>query len=272
MKAIVAKILFRLFLLALLGAGLWLWFALSPVRHAPGVLVVSPPIRTAPGSTAARPSLQLKPVENYTLRDVGGLRLAGRVLAAKRYRDAQARLAPLDVLIGWGPMSDSTFVRQLTIEQGERTSTVQWKGEEPPLPPGEIAASSLHLHLIPADREIATFLGELKVGTLVDFRGTIVEAEKGDFHWRSTPGDDRNAARELFLLQRAGVFDGNQNLAEKEARDQLADARDNLNRWYQCLAEQRAKLDPNDAEAVHAFNREAQRYMEAAHPEAADAP
>src|SRR5690606_24527508 len=129
LKPILARILFRLFLLALLGAGLWLWFALSPVRHAPGVLIVSPPIRTAPGSTAARPSLKLKPIENYTLRDVAGLRLHGRVLAAKRYRDAHARLAPLDVLIGWGSMSDSTVVRELTIQQGERTSTVQWKGE-----------------------------------------------------------------------------------------------------------------------------------------------
>lgn len=272
MKPIVAKILFRLFLLALLGAGLWLWFALSPVRHAPGVLVVSPPIRTTPGSTAARPSLKLKPIENHTLNDVAGLRLAGRVLAAKRYRDAQARLAPLDVLIGWGPMSDSTFVRQLTIQQENRTSTVQGKGNRTPLSPEEIAHSTLHLHLIPATPEIATFLGELKVGTLVDFRGTVVEATRGNFHWRSTPGDDRHPPRQLLLLQRAGLFDGNQDLAGKEARDQLADARDNLNRWYQCLAEQRAKLDLNDAEAVHLFNREAQRYMKAAHPETADAP
>ncbi len=272
MKSILAKILFRLFLLALLGAGIWLWFALSPIRHAPGVLIRSAPVQTLPGSTAVRPLLKLEPVQNYVLSDVAGLHLHGRVLAAKRYRDPHARLAPLDVLIGWGPMSDTAYVRQLTFRLEDRLSTPEWKGKTPPVPPAEIARSSAHLHLIPANREIATFLGTLKVGMLVDFRGTVVHAQKGEFQWRSSLLGDTPPSRQLLLLQSAKLFDGNQYLAAKEAKAQLADSRANLDRWYECLVDQRAKLHADDPEAVRAFNREAQRYMEAAHPKETNAP
>lgn len=272
MKPILARILFRLFLLALLGAGIWLWFALSPVRHAPGVLIRSAPIQTLPGSTAARPLLELEPVQNYVLSDVAGLHLHGRVLAAKRYRDPHARLAPLDVLIGWGPMSDTAYLRQLTFRLENRLSTFEGKGEKPPVPAAEIAHSTAHLHLIPANREIATFLGTLKVGMLVDFRGTVVHAQKGEFQWLSSLLGAPSPSHQLLLLQSAKLFDGNQDLAAKEAKAQLADSRASLDRWYQCLADQRAKLNAGDPEAVRAFNREAQRYMEAAHPMDSNAP
>jgi hypothetical protein len=44
-----------------------------------------------------------------------------RVLSKNRYHfDSEADLAPLDLALGWGPMSDSRIVDEFSISQGHR--------------------------------------------------------------------------------------------------------------------------------------------------------
>lgn len=271
MKQLAAKIFLRLVLLALLGSGFWLWFALSPVRHAPGVLIKSDPIQinvTSSSNPAPLPS-----IAGFTLTRLADYHFHGRVLSVKRYHDANASLVPIDVAVGWGPMSDSAVLSKLSISQGNRFYFYEWQGQ-PPIPKEEIIAHSANVHIIPANREIASMLGRLKTGHLIDFKGVLVEAKKGPFVWRSSlkREDSGPGACELLYLTKAGLFSGNQDLAKEESREQLQETHADLRRWYETLQKRRETLDFKDPQAVREYNLEAQRYMAAAHPESLATP
>jgi len=263
-KSIITRVIFRLFLLALLGGGVWLWFALSPVRHAPGVLIRCEPLRVA-GEPVA-----LEPVGGYDLRRVARFHLDARVLGVKRYRDAHASLSPIDVLVGWGPMSDSAVLDRITLRQEERGYRWEARG----VPDEVIRRHSANLHLVLANPEVAALVSQFLPGSLVSLRGELVEASRGDFPWSASlsRGDSRGQAGELMRVSRTRWFNGDPDLAAKEEAALLEEAHPDLQRWYLLLREKRDKLDLNDAEAVRAFNREARQYMEAAHPEPSPSP
>ncbi len=258
MKSLAAKIFFRLLLLALLGAGVWLWFALSPVRHAPGILIQNAPIQTDGDATPIPAS-----IKEYELTRLAGFHIQGRVLSVQRYHDTQSALAPFDLVLGWGPMSDTKVLSDLTFSQRSREYSFRWNAK-PLLAAEEAVKQSANLHLIPANREIAALFGQLKPGYLVDFRGGLVEARKGSFLWRSSlvRDDTGPGSGELFYVTQACFFDGSQNLAAEG----VAKTEDDLKRWFNALAQRRQSLDLNDPAAVREFNLEAQRYMAAAHP------
>ena len=258
MKAIITRIIFRLFLLALLGGGIWLWFALSPVRHAPGVLIRSEPLQIA-----SEP-VELEPVGGYQLRRLARFHLDARVLSVKRYRDGHTALSPIDVVVGWGPMSDSAVLDRVTLRQEGRS--YQWKASE--VPDGVIRRNSANLHLVLANPEVAALVSQFRPGSLVSLRGELVEAARGDFHWSSSLRRDDAGVKggELMRVTRARWFNGDQDIAAKEEQLLLEEARPDLQRWYRLLQQKRETLDPADPEAVRAFNCEAQRYMKAAHP------
>ena|GEM_PF-1278420 len=270
-NSLAAKILLRLLLLALLGAGVWLWFALSPVRHAPGILIPNAPVQTETEPFVLAERLP-GPAGEYTLTQLAGLHIWGRVLSVQRYRDDRAALAPMDILLGWGEMSDSRVISELALSQAGRDYTLRWKAS-PLLDPGAAARQCANLHVIPANAEIGRLLGQLKPGCLVDFRGSLVEArkketQKEEFLWRSSlqRDDTGPGSGELILLTQARFFAGNQKRAVESARVLQAETQDDLKRWFDSLQQRRQNLDVNDPAAVREFNLEAQRYMTAAHP------
>jgi hypothetical protein len=264
-KSLAAKIIFRLLLLALMGAGAWLWFALSPVRHPPGVLIQSGPTQIE-GPPIPLPTLKVN--KEYELSRLAGFRIQGRVLSVQRYHDPHASLIPFDVVLGWGAMSDTETLTGATIKQALRHYSLRWK-DEPTIKTEDALLQSANLHLIPGNGEVATFFGRLKPGCVVEFRGSLVEARKGDFVWKSSlsRGDNGPGSGELMLVTQArGLFDGSQNLSTEETREQAAEFQSDLKRWFENLQERRKTLDLNDPVAVREFNLEAERYMMAAHP------
>ena len=83
--------------------GVYLWHPTTPIEHPPGVLVAAPPVQT---------SIDATPIQHgaYRLNTVATFEMDGRVLGTMRYSDDHARLAPWDLAIGWGPMSDSLHI------------------------------------------------------------------------------------------------------------------------------------------------------------------
>ena len=169
--------------ISLLG-GLW-HFAQRPpsaVLRAPGVLVAEVPAQTAlqPGDTPfAHGRFELEPVARYRIR--------ARLLSREPYRfDAGAELSPLDFALGWGRMSDSAVLEQLSVSQGVRFFSYRWTGQ-PPLPPQEIIVSAANVHLIPADAGILRELDQIAVGRIVELDGWLVNASREDgWTWRSS--------------------------------------------------------------------------------------
>ena len=170
----------RRLLLALLLAGAWHGWQEREQHQPPGVLAPAEPLQDeAPtGTRFSKAGDDLQALAHFDIE--------ARVLGKEIYRlDREARLAPVDLALGWGPMSDSAVLEKLSISQGQRFYF--WRATDLPLPPEEISSHSANMHLIPADAAVEHRLKSLRKGQVVHFRGYLVEARSPDgWRWRSS--------------------------------------------------------------------------------------
>ncbi len=123
--------MFLRLLLVVVAATLVYWFA-----------PLGPQTSGALASTALeRNGYRIVPLEPFTID--------AKVLSTQRYRfDREADLAPVDLALGWGPMSNSVVSQKVTISQSNRW--YYWRATELPIPVREIDIHSANMHLIPA--------------------------------------------------------------------------------------------------------------------------
>jgi hypothetical protein len=190
-----------LFRLAVFGLPAWLAVSLwqsRPIRHEPGVLVPQPPEQqdVAPAPLPSLAGFQLTGVARYAL--------CARVLGTKRYWDAPAcDLAPVDVALGWGAMSDQALLDQLGFSMGNRFFFYSWKGA-PPIPPDEIMRHAANNHVIPATGEVKRRIKALRRGEVVRLSGWLVDVTgPGGYTWNTSRqrGDSGKGACELFYVE-----------------------------------------------------------------------
>lgn len=174
-------VLWLLFVAGVLGGVHW-YFYDREVRHRPGVLAPSPPSIVL-GS-------DLPPWTDrhgFRYRPLG--RFAGRVVVVSRKNYAIgefAHLAPTDLAIVWGPLSDPEAYGQLIFDQ--RGSPFSGRYVFPELRSGTalatrpfpeieefLLANLTHVHTIPADAEIASRLASIRPGQVVRFSGVLVD-------------------------------------------------------------------------------------------------
>jgi len=188
-------------LLALLAAlvlvALW-QYAHRPIAHAPGVLVADAPLQqslNAPVASLRKGDVAIKPLATFSL--------SARVLSSANYRwDSGAALAPVDLALGWGRMSDSAILHKMEISQSARF--FYWRVHEFPIPEREIIESSANMHLIPADAIIERQIKRARIGDVVSLDGYLVEAAgPGGYKWVSslTRNDTGAGACELVWVE-----------------------------------------------------------------------
>lgn len=140
----------------------------------------------------------------YELKALANFYVEARVLSKELYSfGREADLSPIDLALGWGAMSDTAVLEQLSISQSNRFYFYRWE-HEAPRPPAEIASHSANMHLIPTSTAIEKKLKELRVGQVVRLRGQLVEANASDgWKWRSslTREDTGAGACELFRVE-----------------------------------------------------------------------
>jgi hypothetical protein len=150
------------------------------VRHGPGPV--------APNRPGQEP-IDAPPFEHRGARLFPRARfqIEARVLSAERYYlDPMADLSPVDLALGWGPMSDEAVIDRIDISQAERFAYAIWDG---PLP---ISDTLFHLtfsnfHVIPADAGIERALKSLRRGEVVRLQGLLVDVERpGAARWKSS--------------------------------------------------------------------------------------
>ncbi len=178
------------------------WFAYhrinAPITYPPGVLIADEPAQRPPPSEApfAYREFQLKPLATFALD--------ARVLHRKIYRyDRSAALVPVDLAVGWGPMSDEAVLDRLDISQSARFYFYEWQ-RQPPIPKEEIISHSTNLHLIPSTDEVASECKSLRTGELVHLSGLLVEATGPDIGtWTSSLSrtDSGKGACELVWVE-----------------------------------------------------------------------
>ena len=138
----------------------------------------------------------------FELHVLANFDIEARVLSTESYhvgRDAE--LAPLDMALGWGAMSNSSVLSGISISQGNRFYYYQWQNT-PPIPPDEIAKHSANMHLIPTNSAIEKKLNAVRVGQVVRITGQLVEARTRDgWHWRSSITRDDTGAGACELIR-----------------------------------------------------------------------
>jgi hypothetical protein len=147
------------------------------ITHGPGVLVEQAPVQTS----AVGGGFEFK---DYTIKPLADFNIRARVLSKKTYRTGrEAQLSPIDLALGWGPMSDERVLERVSIRQSNRWYF--WQVREFPIPRREIERNSANMHLIPATSGIADQLRVVRKGHIVEFSGKLIRAE-GENNWRWT--------------------------------------------------------------------------------------
>ena len=183
-------------------AGLLYWND-RPVAQRPGILAPEEPLQTEP---ATQESWSFR---GHKLTSLAQFQIRARVLGRERYRfDRAAELSPVDLALGWGPMSDTRILAAFTIRQQDRF--YHWSAATLPIPPGEVITHSANMHLIPATDAVANRLLGARVGQLVELRGQLIRADgKDGFRWVSslTRADSGDGASEVIWVEEARVAD-----------------------------------------------------------------
>ncbi len=170
----------RLLSLAVLLAAGWYYFHESPANWR-GIPAAADPVQT--DRRLPTPFVH----ETYTITPLARYSLKAVVLGRERYRnDRGAELAPVDLALGWGPMSVAAVINDLKISQSGRWFEFRWKGE-PPLDPVLIPTHAANTHCLPADADVRRRLLEVKRHELVTLDGYLVEITGADgYRWRSS--------------------------------------------------------------------------------------
>jgi hypothetical protein len=129
---------------------------------------------------------------DYTITPLARYGLKAVVLSRSRYRyDAGAKLAPLDLALGWGPMSAAAVINDLDVSQSGRWYEYRWGSAGAPLDPGIIAHHSANTHCLPATAELRDKLLSVRRHELVALSGYLVEVSgPGGYRWRSSLSRD----------------------------------------------------------------------------------
>ena len=129
--------------------------------------------------------------------------LTARVLSRADYHfDPGASLAPEDLAMGWGRMSDSAVLAKVDISQMNRF--YYWHVDQFPIPQRELETSSANMHMIPADAAVRRALKRVRVGQVLHLKGFLVDASRPNgwyWHTSMTRDDTGDGACELVYVE-----------------------------------------------------------------------
>jgi hypothetical protein len=168
------------------------------IKHPPGILVAAEPkqINIQNPQPWHHRNRLVVPLARFSLQ--------ARVLSTERYHfDNVADLSPIDVALGWGPMSDQRILDQLEVVQDSRCFVVSPHHGRPPLPMGALLVSSSNMHMLPANDDIKDRLLSLRRGNIVELNGYLVGIqENGQWTWVSSASrtDTGNGACEIVWV------------------------------------------------------------------------
>lgn len=174
--------------------------------HPPGVMAPDPPKQWAP----PQPSPTFT-IGTYQLTALAGYDVTGMVLGAARYRwDAGADLSPVDLAMGWGPMSDTGKLRHISFSQSGRWLNYSWSGGVP-ITAREVSRNCSNVHVIPAEQSVRDFVLGIRTGDVVRLQGWLVDVRGADGgRWRSSlyRSDSGGGACEVMLVTRVDRITG----------------------------------------------------------------
>ncbi|AKH20240.1 hypothetical protein [Sedimenticola thiotaurini] len=187
----------RLLFVVVVSYGAYTTYNSRSVEHDPGVLVKNTPHQSEIDS--AQPFTY----KGYQVTPLADFNLDARILGIEHYSlGRESDLSPVDLALGWGPMSDSAVISQLSISQSGRF--YHWSASRLPVPREAISSHSANMHMVPADSRVEKELMSLREGEVVRIAGYLIRADAPDgWHWVSslTREDSGNGACELVWVR-----------------------------------------------------------------------
>jgi hypothetical protein len=181
--------------------GQWEHRAIHP---ADGAIAPNEPLQTDANGT---PVVLLG---RWTLTPRATYDITARILGRENYRfDPISDLAPLDLALGWGPMSDNQVLQAFKVSQGARFYSWRPVTESMPIGPHEVTRHSANTHVIPANAAVASKLDRLRLGgQVVHLKGLLVDGVRDDgmtIRTSLTRTDAGAGACEFMLVQEVQV-------------------------------------------------------------------
>ncbi|MFC1720541.1 hypothetical protein ACFL00_05340 [Pseudomonadota bacterium] len=190
--------------LVLLAVLAWRDWSHREIVYAPGVLVPERPRQTDIDAPL------LIRVEDYRLTPRAKFDLRARVLSSENYRwGSEADLSPVDLALGWGPMSDQAVLNRISITQGSRWYFTRYELPAP-ISDRDIINNSSNMHVIPANLWVRNKLKEVRKGNIVEARGMLVDVDADSgFSWRTSVrrDDTGNGSCEIFYVESLYIED-----------------------------------------------------------------
>jgi hypothetical protein len=181
---------------------LYIYGEQSEIPHPAGVMAPDEPVQRGIYTSAVHEQ------NGYRITPLATFDIRARVILSERYRwGREADLSPVDLVLGWGAMSDSAVLKQLNFSQGGRS--YRWWAKTLPIPREVIEAHSANMHMIPADRTIERQLKSIRAGNMIHLKGYLVEVTtKEGWRWKSslTRNDTGGGACELIWVESLDVW------------------------------------------------------------------
>lgn len=148
-------------------------------------------------------------VGGFNFKALAEYQIKARVLSRNNFSLGKAsEISPLDLALGWGPMSDQSVIDKIDISQSNRW--YRWKADVLPIPAREISMNSANVHIIPKDENVEEKFDQVYKGSLIEMNGYLVEITTADgWRWKSSLKRDDTAGGscELFWVEDLVVFD-----------------------------------------------------------------
>jgi hypothetical protein len=188
----------KILIAAYIGWGGWNWYLGRPVRCPDGILAPAEPAQSELQSGVPTQ------IGRWTLTPRATYRITARILGITRYHvDFLAPLAPEDLALGWGPMSDNRILNDMDISQSNRFYF--WHSAPgTPVSKDVIIAHSANTHVIPENPLVARELFHLRPGQIVTLSGVLVNGKRDDGAWINSSlvrTDTGAGACEVMLVQ-----------------------------------------------------------------------
>jgi hypothetical protein len=157
----------------------------SGKRYPPGILIPSSPQMARIDTTQSWSYTSKEKVYNITPR--AKYALQARVLSINKEYD-DTRIGPVDIVVGWGAMSDQKVIDGMKIWQDNTRHWYCSPGSNGwPIELDEIALHAVNTHIIPANMDIEKKVKSIRRGDLIDIKGFLVDVSSDlGFNWRTS--------------------------------------------------------------------------------------
>ena len=149
--------------------------------------------------------------DEFNFKALAEYKIKARVLSRNNFSvGKESQISPVDLALGWGPMSDQAVIDKITVTQ--RNRWYNWKTDSYPIPRKDIMYNSANVHIIPKDDSVEKELKKVYKGSLIEMTGYLVEITTTDgWCWKSSlrRDDTGGGSCELFWVEELSIMENN---------------------------------------------------------------